>query len=168
MQQATPTITNESLLLIEEHIRQLLAIMGFNQVRVRCEYKSDAAIPEHQQLRIAIMAGDEGRLLIGVHGSHLSALQHVIRSMVRKQLPNRMYIMVDVNDYTAARKKVLENIAEAAAQKATKTGRVVVLSPMNAAERHTVHTALSSRNDLKTESVGEDPNRRIIIRPVFI
>jgi spoIIIJ-associated protein len=151
-----------SLALIEEHVRQLLGIMGFTQVRVHCSINEDG-------LCIALEAGEASRILIGTSGAHLIALQHIIRCLLRRHLPNNeYYVRVDVNGYRSRREQTLSSLAEAVARKTQHTGRTVVLRPMPAADRRTIHTALAHRKDVRTESLGDEPNRRVVVRPIFL
>ncbi|MDP3997228.1 MAG: R3H domain-containing nucleic acid-binding protein [bacterium] len=164
-------LDNQSLSLIEEHVRRLLVIMGFTDIVVRCRHliKNNPDTEDYSgTLHISLEAGGEGNLLIGTQGYHLSALQHLIRSVLRRQLARPLYVVVDVNGYRARRERSLFNLAEAAARRAKTQGRTVVLQPMEAFERRTIHAALSSRDDIKTESMGNEPNRRVIIKPVFL
>lgn len=147
--------------LIEEHVRRLLTMMGLAKVNVRC-------VVEEDTLHINIEAGELGRVLIGTQGSHLLALQHVVRCLLRRQLKEEVRIVVDVNGYRARREKSLFGLAEEVARKAHHTGRTVVLQPMSAADRRTIHTALANHKDITTESLGDEPNRRVVIRPVFL
>ncbi|MBI1834146.1 MAG: hypothetical protein HYR90_04975 [Candidatus Andersenbacteria bacterium] len=149
--------------LIEEHVRHILAMVGFAEVTVHC------ALPEEHLIRVEIEAGDEGRLLIGAHGAHLSALQHVLRCLLRKNLKNEeVRILVDVNGYRLRRERTLLEMAQEVARRAHRTGRTVVLEPMTAADRRAIHTALATHKDIRTESLGEEPNRRVVVRPVFL
>jgi len=151
-----------TIALIEEHVRKLLATMSLSQVRVRCEFVADNA------LKISVEAGDNGRTLIGAHGAHLSALQHIVRCLLRRQINPTVRVLVDVNGYRARRERSLLGLAEEVARKAQRTGRTVVLQPMTAADRRTIHTALANYKDVKTESLGDEPNRRVVVRPVFL
>lgn len=160
-----------ALTLLEEHVRCLMVHMGFTEVAVHSRANTLPAAaeqPERVNLLIHIEAGDEGRLLIGAQGIHLSALQHVIRSLLRRQLNESVYITVDVNGYRARRERGLMGLAEAAARRAKNQGRTVVLKPMEAADRRAIHSALSARSDVRTESMGDEPNRRVVIRPIFL
>ncbi len=153
----TPAVT-----LIEEHVRRLLAVMGLLEAKVHC------AVSEEHILRIDIEAGELGRILIGTQGNHLLALQHVVRCLLRRQLREEIRIVVDVNGYRARREKSLLGLAEEVARKAHHTGRAVVLQPMSAADRRMIHTALANHKNIITESLGDEPNRRVVIRPVFL
>lgn len=169
----TTTQTNlnpETIALIEEDVRHLLDVMSFSGSRVSCASKltKDKAGLPRQQIHINIEAKQSGRLLIGLKGAHLNALSYILRSIMRRQLRQPVYVTVDVNGYLASHELSLQSLAEESAQKAGRTGRAVVLPPMNAADRHVVHTALSVRPDVTTASLGDEPNRRVVVRPVFI
>ena len=148
--------------LIGEHVRHVLQVMGFEDVQVQCHIGRDDAV------RVDIQAGEQGRLLIGVHGNHLMALQHIVRCLLRQQMTERAGIVVDVNGYQARRERSLLEVANDVANKAQRTGRSVVMEPMSAADRRTVHNALAQHQNIQTESLGEEPNRRVVVRPVFL
>lgn len=159
-----------SLALIEEHVRRFLNVMSFENVVVTCqerEYQASQA-PTGSQLGILIEAGEAGKTLIGPHGAHLDALQHLLRSVLRRQLPAVTFVSVDVNGYRARHEQTLLHIAEAAAEQARHTGQTVVLQPMGSADRRFLHTTLASRSDVTTESQGSEPRRRVVVRPVFL
>ena len=162
VQSPSQVIDAPALALIEEHVRRLLEIMGITGAAVRCGLDGTAL------LRINIEAGDAGRALIGGRGSHLAALHHVIRCVLRRQIHPEVRIMVDVNGYQARRERSLLGLAEEVARKAQRTGRTVVLQPMTAADRRMIHTALAGHKDIRTESLGDEPNRRVVVRPVFL
>lgn len=148
--------------LIGEHVRRLLAVIGLSTVTVVCES------PSAEVLRISIMAGDDGRALIGPQGSHLESLQHIVRCVLRRHLESTMHIVVDVNGYRARREKSLFGLAEEVARKAQRTGRPVALNPMNALDRRVIHTALATHKEVSTESMGDGRDRRVVVRPVFL
>ena len=148
--------------LISEHVRRLLSIVGLEDVQVLCE------CPAPETLRISIMAGDDGRTLIGPQGAHLESLQHIIRCVLRRHLDATTHIMVDVNGYRARREKSLSGFAEEVARKAQRTGRSITLDPMNALDRRTIHTALAAHKEVSTESMGDGRDRRVVVRPVFL
>lgn len=150
------------IILLEEHVRRVMEIMGFSEATVDCSQS------ESEIVRINVELGEHGRVLIGAQGAHLHALQHVLRCVLRKQLPKGVRVAVDVNGYRARREKVLFGLAEETARKAQRTGRTVVMQPMTASDRRIVHTALASHKDIKTESLGEDPNRRVVVKPLFL
>jgi predicted RNA-binding protein Jag len=160
----------ENLAVVTEQSKQLLHYMGFDQMNIQCTCKETKDKYNNVQYRIhvEISAGDTGRILIGARGSNLSALQHVLRSVMRQYLSPDSYLTLDINGYLAAKEKSLLYLAEEAARKVGHTGRAIVLPPMEAAQRRTIHTSLASRQEIHTESLGDEPNRRVVVRPTYI
>ncbi len=161
MNTETTTLDTQALVLIEEHVRRLLAIMGFESVTTRCQLNE-------QILSITIEAGEEGRTLIGPQGRHIAALQHIVRCILRTQLQEAVRVTVDVNNYRLRREESLQHLAQESARKAQRTGRTIVMPPMSASDRRAIHSALANQKDIRTESLGDEPNRRVVIRPVFL
>lgn len=162
MTESQVVIDQQATELIEEDIRHLFDVMGFTDIRIRC------ALKEENTLMVNIDAGNDGRLLIGVKGSHLEAVQHIVRCVLRRRLNNEYRTIVDVNQYRNRREQSLVRLAEQAARKAQQTGRTIVMDAMSASDRRTVHTALAGNKNVHSESLGEDPNRRVVVKPVFL
>jgi spoIIIJ-associated protein len=104
-------------------------------------------------------------LLIGKRGHTLDALQELTRSYVQRQTGERCRLVVDVEDYRKRRRSQLVRKAKDAARQVRKTGRSHAMEPMSAFERKIVHDAVSEVGGVETESEGEEPNRRVVIRP---
>lgn len=160
----------EALTQTQECVERLLETMGFTDVGVTCTTKTTTKNEQDEktQVHVAISTDDTAPLLIGMRGEHLQALQHIIRSVLCAQLKENLRVTVDVNGYLMHRERNVQQLAEHSARKAQNTGRAVVLRPMTAFERRIVHTVLASRQNIRTESLGEEPNRRVIIKPVFM
>ncbi|MDP1845655.1 MAG: R3H domain-containing nucleic acid-binding protein [Candidatus Moranbacteria bacterium] len=105
-------------------------------------------------------------LLIGQYGANLRSLQHILRAIARKKTEEKMRFSIDVNDYLKQKIGSLEDLAQNLARQAVVEKRPVVLRPMNAYERRVVHLALSGNNQIRTESIGEGEERKVVIRPV--
>lgn len=148
--------------LIAEHVRHLVGTMGLEDIQLECESGQSGV------LRISIMAGESGKMLIGTQGANLNALQHVIRCVLRKHFEEDIRIVVDVNGYRVRREKNLLGFAAEVARRAQRTGRPVALSPMSAVDRRTIHAALAGHKDVVTESTGDGVDRRVVVRPVFL
>lgn len=109
---------------------------------------------------------DDGMgLLIGKHAATLDALQEIVRSVVQRQVGERCRVIVDVEDYRKRRRAQLVSRAKDVAQRVKRTGREEELDPMNPYERKIVHDAVASLGGLETESEGEEPDRRVVIKP---
>jgi predicted RNA-binding protein Jag len=116
---------------------------------------------EETQIHLTVESEDGGTL-IGRKGQTLNSLQHLINSAVRS---HKFRIFVDIGDYRQRSIERLEDIAHKVAQQALQTRRRVELKPMTAAERRIIHLTIQTYPELSTESVGEDPYRRIVIIP---
>lgn len=138
----------------------LLRSMGMpGEVSCR-DFRSD----ESPHLWVEIVSRESG-LLIGERGSTLLALEHVLRRCLRPVVGDAVRVMADVNAYRRHRMELVRRLAHAAAQRARRTGRAVALEPMGAADRRVVHVALVEEEGIATESAGEEPVRRVIVRP---
>jgi spoIIIJ-associated protein len=102
--------------------------------------------------------------LIGRRGATLDGLQELVRSVVQRELGERCMVVVDVEDYRKRRRSQLIRVARQAATKARRTGEDQTMEPMSAYERKLVHDAIAEFDGLTTESVGEEPNRRVVVR----
>lgn len=162
LQEASVRMDVSGGMLLAEHVRRLLEIMGIEGSRVFCDS------PEDNVLRIVIATDESGSILIGAQGAHLYAFQHIVRCVLRKSMQSDMRILVDVNGYRARRDKGLVGLAEETARKVQKTGQAISLEPMNAVDRRAVHTALAGHKEVHTESLGEGFSRRVVVRPVFL
>jgi spoIIIJ-associated protein len=103
--------------------------------------------------------------LIGRKGERLSALQHLLNLMLSKQLGEWTRILVDVEGYRGRRERQLREIAQRAAQRVEETGRMLQLEPMSALERRWIHLALRGHVRVVTQSIGEEPERRVVVLP---
>ncbi len=101
--------------------------------------------------------------LIGRKGERLSALQHLVNLLLSRRMGEWTRVLVDVEDYRGRRERQLREIAQRAADHVEETGRMLQLEPMPALERRWVHLALRDRPGVATQSIGEEPNRRVVI-----
>ena len=101
--------------------------------------------------------------LIGRRGETLDAIQQLTVYAVNRGLNKRVRIHLDAEHYRAKREESLERLANKVAAKVVKYRRNVTLEPMNAYERHVIHTALQEYPDIATYSVGTEPNRRTVV-----
>lgn len=109
----------------------------------------------------------EAQVLIGQRGTMLNVLQNVLGRLLKKQLGEQIYLSLDINNYWADKEKHLKELAQSVADEVSLEKRERVLFPMSSFERRVIHLELADRADVKTESVGEGEERRIIIRPLI-
>ena len=107
--------------------------------------------------------GSELGALIGRGGEHLVALQQIVSAITSKTVGHTVHVPVDVEGYRRGREDQLREIAQRVAGRVRTTGQAVTLEPMLAYERRIVHLALQAEPGIRTESVGMDPNRRVVV-----
>lgn len=112
-----------------------------------------------------VLSGENTGAVIGRRGETLDAIQQITSYSINRTRNNRVRIYVDAENYRAKREAALAKMALRAAEKARRTHRNVTLEPMNAYERHVVHTALQDVAGVSTGSIGTEPNRRVVIQP---
>jgi spoIIIJ-associated protein len=109
--------------------------------------------------------GDDLNILIGKRSETLNALQYITNLIVCKELERSISISIDVEGYRLRRASQLRQLARRMADQALKTGRRQALEPMPANERRIIHMELREHEGVTTESVGEDPHRKVTIIP---
>ncbi len=148
----------EALAAGKEILEELMRHLGFD-VRVEVE--------DGDTSRLNVVADADGHealgALIGRKGERLSALQHLVNLMLSRRMGEWTRVLVDVEDYRGRRERQLRDIANRAAAKVQETGKMLQLEPMPALERRWIHLALREHPDVATQSIGEEPNRRIVV-----
>lgn len=112
------------------------------------------------------MYSEHNQILIGRNGQTLSALQVIIKQMLLNRYKIKMNILLDVENYKEKQLKNLEYLAKKTAKEVSRTKIEAKLDPMNSYQRRIIHSALTNFKGIYTESVGTEPNRYIIIKPV--
>jgi spoIIIJ-associated protein len=148
----------EALEAGREILAQLLGHMGLSvSVSVETGDTSKLDVRGDEQSKEALGA------LIGRKGERLSALQHLVNLMLSRKLGAWTRVLVDVEDYRGRRERQLREIATRAAEKVKESGKMLQLEPMPALERRWIHLALRGDADVATQSIGEEPHRRVVI-----
>jgi len=135
-------------------LKDLLALMG-----VEAEVALDDR-PRHEGVEVL---GPDLGALIGRGGENLVALQQITSAITSRRVGRTVHIPVDIEGYRRRREDQLREIAQRVASRVRATGQAVTLEPMLAYERRIVHLAVQDTPGVKTESVGIDPNRRVVI-----
>ena len=112
---------------------------------------------------IVDITGNNTNSLIGYRGETLNALQTLLSSVANKEIEEIVRVILDVSGYKEKRKKVLEELADKISKTVIKTGKRVTLEPMPAYERKIIHSRLQNNNKITTDSVGEEPHRKVVI-----
>ena len=142
--------------LAQELLQQLLEKMQ--------ESTKVTADQEDDRITLRIETEDAG-LLIGKQGQTLDALQYLVTKMLAKKSRRKVRIAIDVEAYRARHNEALSHMARKYGDKVKRTGRAVILNPMNPYDRRIVHLALQGDKDLKTMSRGEGLYKKVVISP---
>lgn len=165
-QKAEPGTANEedeTLRVSREVVTELL-----ERMMVRAKVSAEYRPPEEDSDEPVVLVNVEGNdlsILIGRRSETLNALQYISSLIIGKQLDKWIPLMIDVQGYRARRERQLRQIARRMADQAIHTGRRQVLEPMPASERRLIHLELRNDPQVETESVGEEPNRKVTIVP---
>ena len=127
----------------------------------------EVAAGETSRLNVLAQGDDRDSLgaLIGRKGERLSALQHLVNLMLSKEMGSWTRVLVDVEDYRGRRERQLRELADRAAARVMETGKMLQLEPMPALERRWIHLTLRDHTGVATQSIGEEPNRRVVLVP---
>ncbi len=154
-QPAAPLGEDERASGIVEFLTGLMAHMGVE------------ALPQVQLVEEGIydvdLTGENVGALIGRRGDTLDAIQQLTNYAVNRGHSKRVRVHVDAEGYRAKREESLVRLAQKVAGKVVRYRRSVTLEPMNAYERHVIHTALQDYPDVSTYSTGTEPNRRTVV-----
>jgi spoIIIJ-associated protein len=118
---------------------------------------------ERDRAAVSVVGGDLDHL-VGQEGAVLEALQELTRLAVLTQTGERSRLMLDVAGYRAGRRAVLSDLGRATAEQVKSSGEPAKLAPMTPFERKIVHDAVAAAG-LRSESEGEEPQRRVVVLP---
>ncbi|HOL91780.1 MAG TPA: RNA-binding cell elongation regulator Jag/EloR [Clostridiales bacterium] len=109
------------------------------------------------------ISGKDSGIIIGRRGETLDALQYLTSLVVNKSSKKYMRVTIDIENYREKREETLARLARRLADKVVKYRRNISLEPMNPYERRIIHSTLQNNEYVETYSVGEDPNRKVVI-----
>ncbi|GHV34721.1 single-stranded DNA-binding protein [Synergistales bacterium] len=144
-----------SLLLKSQNF--LSELMNLMELRVTSELSGD-------ENNMILIEGQDSSILLGRHGDGLKALEYLLNLALRSP-GDGARVRLDSGGYRERRKQSLIRLAEATARKVVEQGRPIRLEPMLSWERWVIHTTLKERSDVETQSVGESPDRKIVVMP---
>lgn len=156
--------------MINEKIQQDLAkavkeIAGFMNLECEVEVKEEPNA-SGTTLLVSVHTPADARFLIGKNGQNLKALEHMVRLVAARNSAGQAFgVTVDVNDYKKGLAIQAIELAKQVVDRVRNNQKAEALEPMTAYERRVVHMELASYPDIATESIGEEPQRRIVIKP---
>lgn len=147
---------NDLVDFIKETITEITKLMGMD-VNLEVRRRDD-------NITIKIFS-DHNAVLIGKNGSTIEALQTIIRQIVHNETKEFIGVILDVENYKEKRVKNLEYLAKKVAREVKETKVETKLDSMNSYERRIIHSTLSDNKYVYTESIGEEPNRCVVVKP---
>lgn len=146
---------NEIIAFIKDTLNQITDLMGA---------KSNLEVRRRDNNISVTIFSENNSILIGKNGKNVAALQLIIRQMVNSKLKEPLSIIIDVGNYKEKRARSIEYLAKKLAREAYKTKTEVTMDSMNSYERRIVHETLADDKYVYTESIGEEPNRKVVIK----
>jgi len=148
---------------IQKIIKKIFQIIGFHEPEI--DIRIDNSTKDKEIINVDVsISPKEADYFFNENGEGLSALQHIIRLLVFKSFPSNAFLVLDINRYKEGRKNELMELALQSAKKVRRSKKAVILEPMPAHERRIIHLKLAEQPDIVTESIGEEPERRVMIR----
>ena len=138
----------------EEFLKTVVSMMGVD---------ASFDVEKDDETMSITMSGDKMGLLIGRRGETLDALQYLTSIVANKDRDDYLRVSLDTENYREKRKDVLEKLANKIADKVVRNCRKMTLEPMNPFERRIIHAALQNHDMVTTSSVGEEPERRVVV-----
>lgn len=137
-----------------------------NKIMESFKIKAEIVWEEKDDVPIVRLYGDEMGIIIGNKGKTLEAIQILMSIIANKNSLVKGKIYLDIEDYRKRKVKNLEQLSEKMAERAVEIGEDVILEPMTASERKVIHNFLSKNDEVITMSMGEEPERKVVITPV--
>ncbi len=141
---------------IKYYLKEITSLMG-----IEVEFET-----QKRESYIKVnMISDNSSILIGKNGRTMSSLQDLLRQSIQSKIGIRVNVILDTNDYKEKQQRNIERLAIKLAKDVVKTGIEVKMDRMNSFERRLVHNKLTNFKGVLTESIGEEPNRCVVIKP---
>ena len=150
-------VTEKSLEDAKFFVTELVHKMGLNDAVVDVKNGGEAVEVE--------VSGSRMGLLIGKRGDTLDAVQYLTLLYVNKEKNSYIKVKVDTEGYRAKREETLKRLAKGLERRVIREGKEVHLEPMAPNERRIIHASLQNSSAVKTFSVGEEPNRKVVVAP---
>ena len=144
---------------IEEFLKGLISNMGVNG---EISYDED-----EEAINLYINESDDFKVLIGKSGDTLESIQYILSIFARRNTSLEKRVYLDINGYKKRKEETIRETAMTFAKKAIRYKKVMRLRPMNAYERRIVHSTLHNMKGVFTVSEGEEPHRKVVIKPKF-
>jgi len=156
-------LDEKELKTIEEKTKEFFKKIGFD-VELEINYLQE----ESDVIEMNIFKIEDAKMFIGREGLMLADIQLLLRKVIKKELGKEIYLTLDIDNYKKNKISSYKSMANSAAEEVVTTGQQKILPPLSAYARRIIHMELAGRDDVITESVGEEDDRKIIVKPSII
>lgn len=157
--------TLDIITIKEQLVEAIKKMADFMSLECQVEIRDEIDDKGSKAILVSVHTPDNARFLIGKNGQNLKSIEHVLRAMFVKKTDGGYNITVDVNDYKKSRSDYVVEMARQVVTRVRSTQKAESMPSMSGYERRIVHMELASYPDIATESIGTEPNRRIVIKP---
>jgi len=146
----------------EEEIKKIIN-QFFEKMGIKIEFES---VEKKDSVFFVNLRSNENEVLLGKDGETLNKIQKILNAIIKRKVDEQIFLELDISGYKKRKTEYLEELAKNLADEVILTKKEKILPPMSAKERRIIHLILSQRKDVKSESFGQEPERRVIIKPV--
>lgn len=143
---------------IKNELEKIISTMGFS-ANIQTDESYLDSTPRFN------IVTEDAPFLIGGGGQTLFSLEHLIKKIAQKKIPECANFVIDINDYRLRRLEELREEVRKIAKRVRLYRKEIRLKPMSSFERRIIHMTLAEHPDITTESVGMDPERKVVIKP---
>lgn len=136
-----------------------------SDVLTKMKVSVDIESEEDEEAILLRIKGKDSGIIIGRRGETLDALQYLTSLVVNKDREEYKRVTIDIENYRQKREETLVRLANRLAERVSRYRKNVTLEPMNPYERRIIHSSLQNNKYVETYSVGEEPNRKVVITP---
>ncbi len=153
------SVAEKTIEKVEKILKEIFDITGESSISY--------SVNRSENQIIVNIKGDNVSHLIGYKGKTIESIQSVLNSILQKEDEEYAKVFLEINDYKKQKEEKLRRLANKMAENVIRFRKPIRLEPMSAYERLIIHSELANRDDVETESFGEEPRRRVVIRKKY-
>ena len=162
-------LSQNNLTKIKETVEEFFKKMAF-EVEIEFSPQEDrnlSTTPKEEKIYTfpINLKTSEPQILIGERGQTLAEIQHLLKAILKRKIKEPFFIDLDISDYKKKKIEYLKEMAKSAADEVNLSKKEKWLPAMPAYERRIIHLELAERSNITTESVGQEPERRVMVKP---